>query len=464
MNKYHVAFLATIPIQAIIYATIWKYYQYVEYAMIILSWLAFACVFGLVGYMACMGYWRIQDRKTGVDLKRAKVALRMAKAKRLDQIVTVIKPGHHIAITHTNPIKSITYAAPPLPLADKVSTINQIAAPTSDANIMDGVRMGEGWIKEVLFNDDGGLKVHHVSVNGPTGAGKTWFMLYMMWLLQQPHPSAEYWLLDPKFEGEESGWPFDPFVSDFDDVPMGLEYIYAKVVTTRKHAKRVGNQPTCPAFFIVDEVDGCFSDHKTKFADPLKKIIKESRSAWGHCFIAGQSSLVQDSGLNGSIYRNMARFVMGTEALAFTRNGQFTFWEKADRDIIAKQLIALEGMKRRAALVIPPSGQGLPFVGEIPHLPKRDFNQAAPVSEASKMVLALPASLPTMDLSSIDTGRIAAMAEAYQRGDNLTSVAAIGYKGQGDGQNIRCLESLERNGVLLRPEHVEKLAKYKGKS
>jgi len=200
MNKYHVAFLATIPIQAIIYATIWKYYQYVEYAMIILSWLAFACVFGLVGYMACMGYWRIQDRKTGVDLKRAKVALRMAKAKRLDQIVTVIKPGHHIAITHTNPIKSITYAAPPLPLADKVSTINQIAAPTSDANIMDGVRMGEGWIKEVLFNDDGGLKVHHVSVNGPTGAGKTWFMLYMMWLLQQPHPSAEYWLLDPSFD------------------------------------------------------------------------------------------------------------------------------------------------------------------------------------------------------------------------------------------------------------------------
>lgn len=463
MKKHHQAlFIATIPIQVIFYAMLWKYSQYVECAIIALSWLAFACVFGLVGYMACMGYWRIRDRMADVDLKRADVVYRMAEAKRLEQTVTPIKAGDNVVVTNLNyPMQLAVHVAPPLPLADKVATINQIAAPMSEANIMDGVRTGETWIKDTVFNRDGTLKAYHAKMDGPTGAGKTHLMLYLMWLLQQPYPKAEYWLLDPKFEGESSGWPFTPFVDDFENMAIGAEYLYQNVVVKRKHDKRMGIMPQHPAFFIFDEADGSFDEHGEKFTKPVRRIIKEARSVMGSALVLGQSPLIKENGFSSAIFRNTARFVLGIEAVAYTRNPQFGHFDKAFRAKLHEQLLYLQETRQRSALVIP-SNDGLPFVGVIPDLPKPNFNQVdnGAIKSASKTILALPSLLPTMDLSSIEPvdGRIGAMAEAYRRGDNLTSVASIGYKGQGDGQNIRCLQLLRKHGVALRPEHAAKIS------
>jgi len=237
-------------------------------------------------------------------------------------------------------------------------------------------RRGSEWIPEVLFDEQGRTKAFHVKVDGPTGAGKTYLMLYLMWLIQQPHPQAEYHLIDPKFEGERSGWPFQPMVMDFDQAAIGAEYLYNHVVIGRKHAIRAGKPPQHPAFLIFDEADGCFDEHGDKFTQPVRRIIKEGRSGWTHCFMAGQSPLAKDVGFSGALFRNMARFVLGSEALGFVKNPQFTALchDKAYRDKLSAQLTHLQAVPgSRFALVIPCSGQGLPFVAEIPELDLPDF-------------------------------------------------------------------------------------------
>lgn len=246
---------------------------------------------------------------------------------------------------------------------------------------------GREWIRDFLFDEYGKLKVFHVKTDGPTGVGKTRLMLHLMWLLQQPHPAAEFWLSDPKFEGDESGWPFQPFIMDFEDVAKGAQYLYDNVVTQRKLSKRAGSPPKHPAFLLFDEADGCFDEHGDGFSKPVRRIIKEGRSGWTHCFVAGQSPLAKDAGFSGALFRNTARFVMGNEALAFLRNAQFSFWEKEHREKLKKQLMYLQEKGKRYSLVIPPSGQGLPFVAEIPRLDKPNFVNLAPPAEQTRTAL-----------------------------------------------------------------------------
>jgi len=327
-------------------------------------------------------------RSMDLEVKSAEVKILEAKAfatqaeglAKLHQ-VTAIKPGHEAVITQIqHPMLPTEYNVsrnyvPALP--DK--NIHLLPSPQVEIETMATIRSGPDWIREFLFDDYGQLKVFHVKTDGPTGVGKTYLMLHLMWLLQQPHPAAEYWLLDPKFEGKESGWPFEPFVTDFDQVAEGAEYLYHHVVTARKHAKRDGQAPKYPAFLLFDETDGCFDEHGDKFTKPVRRIIKEGRSGWTHCFMAGQSPLAKDAGFSGALFRNTARFIMGNEALAFTRNAQFTFWEKDHREKLSRQLMHLQEHSKRYALVVPPSGQGLPFVGEIPPLDnKPNFVNLAP--------------------------------------------------------------------------------------
>jgi len=67
---------------------------------------------------------------------------------------------------------------------------------------------------------------------------------------------------------------------------------------------------------------------------------------------------------------------LGSEALGFVKNPQFTALchDKAYRDKLSAQLTHLQAVPgSRFALVIPCSGQGLPFVAEIPELDLPDF-------------------------------------------------------------------------------------------
>lgn len=318
---------------------------------------------------------RIGVQVIGDHLKvaQSRVDLQLSQTNLLTPIKQVLKPGENLVVGNIHQLKVIQ--------GQEMVTVSRSKTPTTPTPPSDetGYATGTDWIKEFLFDQYGNLKVYHLKADGPTGVGKTHLLLHIIWLLQQPHPAAEYWLLDPKFEGESSGWPFEPFVTDFEDVAVGAEYLYENIVTARKHARRAGKPPEHPAFLLFDEADGCFDEHGEGFAKPVRRIIKEGRSGWAHCFVAGQSPLAKDGGFSGAVFRNTARLVMGNEAIAFINNAQFSYWEKDHRERLKRQLIYLQASEKRYVLAIPPSARGLPFVAEVPHLEKPNFvNLARP--------------------------------------------------------------------------------------
>ena len=305
-----------------------------------------------------------------VKVAHQRVDLQLAQTDLLTPIKQVLKPGENLVVGNIHQLRVVE--------GQEIVNPSRPAAPSTSTDET-GFATGTDWIYNFLFDKHGNLKVYHLKADGPTGVGKTHLLLHIIWLLQQPHPAAEYWLLDPKFEGDSSGWPFEPFVTDFEDVAAGAEYLYEHIVTARKHARRAGQPPEHPAFLLFDEADGCFDEHGESFSKPVRRIIKEGRSGWAHCLVAGQSPLAKDVGFSGALFRNTARLVMGNEAIAFINNAQFSFWEKEQRDRLKRQLIYLQANKRRYVLAIPPSGQGLPFVAEVPHLERPDFvNLARP--------------------------------------------------------------------------------------
>lgn len=330
-----------------------------------------------------------------VSLVKAEVQLTESKAQSEISVLAHIKPNERLLVGNGRQFS----------LVDGQQMLEEITPTTplitGEDNEARAFLSGQQWIHDFLFDAAGQLKVFHLKTDGPTGVGKTHLMLHMIWLLQQPHPAAEYWLSDPKFEGDESGWPFAPFVSDFEDVASGAEFLYEHVVTARKHAKRAGQPPQHPAFLLFDEADGCFDEHGDHFSKPVRRIIKEGRSGWTHCFVVGQSPLAKDAGFSGALFRNTARLVMGNEALAFINNAQFSFWDKDHRERLKKQLLFLQEHQRRYTLAIPPSGQGLPFVAEIPHLEKPSFvNLASP--EQMKLQLLANRSLNGKGPAAVD--------------------------------------------------------------
>ncbi|MDM8532792.1 hypothetical protein QUF63_16645 [Anaerolineales bacterium HSG25] len=311
---------------------------------------------------------RLQNQQSQLATRRDELQLLLELRNSL-QVMQVLKSGESLVTNQPN----LHLLTGPTPVVMSAGVGNASAPMTGQDNEALAYTTDPNWIHNFLFDEQNKLKVYHVKLDGPTGVGKTHLMLHIISLLQQPHPAAEYWLCDPKFEGESSGWPFEPFVTDFEDVATGAQYLYDRVVTARKHAKRNDNPPQHPAFLLFDEADGCFDEHGEAFTRPIRRIIKEGRSGWAHCFLAGQSPLAKDVGLSGSLFRNMVRFVFGMEALAFLRNPQFGHWDKSDRTRWGKQLQHLQEQKIRGCLAIPASGQGKPFVAEIPHLPRPQF-------------------------------------------------------------------------------------------
>jgi hypothetical protein len=448
------------------------YYSYIKVATVGMAAFALAMVVisgtgGLVYGMATL-WLRLQSRRADIEKAWADAEYRRNEANGLSQKLTVIKSGEELVITHVNyPMRLINHSSPHGLKADLAKDmVQQLLLPAPvDTDIMAGIRTGQKWIEEFLFDENDKLISPHYSVNGPTGVGKTHLVLYIMSLIQQPYPKAEYWLLDPKFEGKKSGWPFVPFVEDFEDMAAGAQYVYDNVVTKRKHNNRNDIEPEFPAFVIVDEVDGSADDHGDKFVKPLRKGIKEGRSGLTYYFIVGQSSLIKENKLSGAIFRNTTRFVMGNEALAFTRNAQFTFWDKAARELIAKQLITLQEQGRRAVLVIPMDGQGLPFVGEIPNLPKPSFSQAAKVEEASKLLLDI-GTMTVTEVKPLKSGltneQEMAICDMYAEGYTLEEIASEVLGNTGGKQNVKLLNVLVAHEVKLLPKHAAKLAKVKG--
>jgi len=326
-----------------------------------------------------------------VKIQQEMVKVEQERAKLMRTVQQVIKPGHRLVLGGPNGIQLLDGAP-------QITT----AAPNiikSNPNEALGFATGEQWIKDFLFYPDGTLKIHHVSVNGPTRSGKTWLLLNFIHRMQQPHPEADYFLIDPKWEGLVSGWPFPPFVTDFDDVPEAMNYIYNNVVKVRRLAMQQNKPILHPAFVCIDEFDGCSAEHGRDFLKPVSRGVKEGASGGTHYMAVGQSTLIGDTGGNSALYRNMGRVIFGTEGLAFLNNPQFVYRSmKAEKRLWERQLYYLQEHGRRYALIVPPSSNGLPFVAEIPDLPR-------PLFKARQTTESKSSDLPTefkMESKSLD--------------------------------------------------------------
>ncbi len=226
---------------------------------------------------------KLLTRRHVFELQRDKLQA-LIELQNSTQIMQVLKAGESLV---TNQPSMNLLSGPVAPVISNGTGPAPMSAPIQvEERASKSYIQDPNWIRNCIFDEYGKLKFFHIKLDGPTGVGKTHLMLHLIWELQQPHPAAEYWLSDPKFEGESSGWPFTPFVKDFDDVAKGAQYMYDEVVTARKHAKRRGIAPKHPAFLIFDEADGCFDEHGEGFVKPLRRIIKEGRSGWAHCLLA----------------------------------------------------------------------------------------------------------------------------------------------------------------------------------
>jgi hypothetical protein len=336
-----------------------------------------------------------QIEQEAAKAQQQQVKVRLEEAKLMRTVQQVIKPGHRLVLGGPDGIQlldgapQIATTRPTAPNVIKSHDNDQLAFAT-----------GEQWINDFLFDANGKLRIHHVSVNGPTRSGKTWLLLNFIHRMQQPHPEADYFLIDPKYEGPSSGWPFQPFVTDFDEVPEAMNYIYNNVVKVRRAALQADKPIPYPAFVCIDEFDGCSAEHGRDFLKPVSRGVKEGASGGTHYMAVGQSTLIGDIGGNGALYRNMGRVIFGTEGLAFLNNSQFVYrGMKAEKRIWERQLYYLQQHGRRYALIVPPSSNGLPFVAEIPDLQKPLFRQRQNTESKSSD---LPADKSATESKSLD--------------------------------------------------------------
>ena len=228
----------------------------------------------------------------------------------------------------------------------------------------------EDWIKDMVFDEDGELKTVHYHLSGPTGTGKTTLGEYLMNLILNEglargnSEEASYYLINPKHLENKPSWSFPPFVRDIDQAMEGIEYC-ADLVKKRVADPNFYPDTAAPIFVIVDEWDWIFGVYKARAVNALRTIFKVGREVRVYLFVCGQSAQAQGTGLNGTDYRQMARIVLGTEAIAFLDNPQFIYKNKQELYALAE---SYQESKTRYALIIPM--EGLPKIKIIPHISK----------------------------------------------------------------------------------------------
>lgn len=244
--------------------------------------------------------------------------------------------------------------------------------PDNPTDPISQIKRGD-WLEPFVLNAKQEPNFSHLQLCGPTGKGKTTLALAVVSLLQKPLTQAEYYLSDPKWEGPFSGWPFQPQCIEFDDAPGFAEFLYRDVYTPRKQSVRQGKRPAYPAFGLLDEVDGCFSEHNGTFIGPVKRVLKEGRHTKTHAILIGQSPLAKDCGLNTADMRQCARIVLDIEGFNYLTSSAFPYRsDKEGKDIWIMQLKWLLENNKRGALVIPSNGS--PFIAEVPHIDAQTLN------------------------------------------------------------------------------------------
>jgi hypothetical protein len=112
-------------------------------------------------------------------------------------------------------------------------------------------------------------------------------------------------------------------------------------------------------YFVIDEIDWICSTYGKKAVNLLRNLFKVGRSVKCFVFLAGQTAQL-GTGFTSDDYRQMVRFVMGSEALAFLNNPQFSWDSEPYRETVK----TWQKSGKRFALIIPTKGE--PFLQLMP--------------------------------------------------------------------------------------------------
>lgn len=196
----------------------------------------------------------------------------------------------------------------------------------------------------------------HVLLNGSTGSGKT---TLCEWGINQSK-GGEVYLLDPKYIPLRPTWSYKPQCEAISDIPIQL-----KKLVDRMEKRRKGEEDASQKLnIIIDEWDWIYGEHGKSCLSILRMLFKVGRDLNIKVWLCGQSPLAKDTGLSGSDYRNFGRIVLAAEALAFTKNQQFS-WDSKSFSPLCE---SYQRKGERFGLFIPMKGE--PSVRVVPEIQK----------------------------------------------------------------------------------------------
>lgn len=213
------------------------------------------------------------------------------------------------------------------------------------------------FIKDCFYNPDGTQKAYHAAANGITGDGKSTLIETLIEVLNDGSESLVY-LINPKHIVSEPEWSYQPICSTIDNALEALESL--NELMQQRITDPHFDKATAPnIYFVVDEIDWICSVFGKKAVNLLRNLFKVGRSVKCFVFLAGQTAQL-GTGFTSDDYRQMVRFVMGSEALAFLNNPQFSWDSEPYRETVK----TWQKQGRRFSLVIPTKGE--PFLQLMP--------------------------------------------------------------------------------------------------
>jgi hypothetical protein len=215
------------------------------------------------------------------------------------------------------------------------------------------------FIKECFYNPDGSRRAFHAAANGITGDGKSTLIETLIESLNDGSESLVY-LINPKHIVSEPEWSYEPICTTIDGALEALESLN-ELMQTRITDPNFDKATAPNIYFVVDEIDWICSVYGKKAVNLLRNLFKVGRSVKCFVFLAGQSAQL-GTGFTSDDYRQMVRFVMGSESLAFLNNPQFVWDSEPYRETVKNWQKA----GKRFALVIPTKGE--PFLQMMPNI------------------------------------------------------------------------------------------------
>jgi hypothetical protein len=215
------------------------------------------------------------------------------------------------------------------------------------------------FIRESFFNPDGTRKAYHAAANGITGDGKSTLIETLIEVLSDGAESLVY-LVNPKHVASEPEWSYAPICTTIDGALEALESL--NELMQQRITDPSFDKATAPTiYFVIDEIDWICSVYGKKAVNLLRNLFKVGRSVKCYVMLAGQTAQL-GTGFTSDDYRQMVRFVMGSEALAFLNNPQFAWDSEPYRETVEDW----QSQGRRFALIIPTKGK--PFLQLMPQI------------------------------------------------------------------------------------------------